>query len=76
MIKPPSCPICHKLLVGEAACRSEFFPFCSERCRRVDFFRWNEGKYAIEEPLSPIQLAEELEQSRAELEERSGDSDP
>ncbi|MEQ1840364.1 MAG: DNA gyrase inhibitor YacG, partial [Verrucomicrobiales bacterium] len=32
-------------------------PFCSERCRRVDFFRWFEGKYAIEEPLGPLQLA-------------------
>lgn len=76
MIKPPSCPICHKVLVGEAACRTEFFPFCSERCRRVDFFRWHEGKYAIEEPLSPLRLAEELEQRRGELEQHSADSEP
>ncbi len=66
MIKPPSCPICKKLLVGEVARDSEFFPFCSERCRRVDFFRWNEGKYAIAEEIDTARLAEELIASRKE----------
>ena len=27
-------------------------PFCSDRCRRVDFFRWWDGRYAIVENLS------------------------
>ena len=70
MIKLPQCPICKKTIAGETARQSEFLPFCSERCRRVDFFRWFEGKYAIEEPLGPLQLAEEaekLEQRRDEL---------
>lgn len=53
MSQTPTCPICHKQLVGEADRQSEFFPFCSERCRHVDFFRWSEGKYAIVEPLTP-----------------------
>jgi endogenous inhibitor of DNA gyrase (YacG/DUF329 family) len=44
-----------------SATDSEFFPFCSERCRNVDLFRWGRGKYAIVEPLSPDQLAEHFE---------------
>ena len=67
MIKLPQCPICDRPLVGAAARESEFFPFCGERCRRVDFFRWNDGKYAIVEPLDPANMAQELEQRRAEL---------
>ena len=67
MIKPPHCPICDRPLVGEAARESKFFPFCSERCRRVDFFRWNDAKYAIVEPLDSARMAHELEQRRAEL---------
>ena len=54
MKKPPMCPICKKALVGESALQSEYFPFCSERCRNVDLFRWSEGKYAIVEPLTEL----------------------
>lgn len=57
---PPMCPICKKPLVGENARQSEFFPFCSERCRNIDLFRWSEGKYAIVEPLT--QLPEDIDQ--------------
>jgi len=60
MNKPPMCPICNKPLVGEDVRQSEFFPFCSERCRNIDLFRWSEGKYAIVEPLT--QLPECLDQ--------------
>lgn len=71
MIKLPQCPICKKTIAGEVArTAAEFLPFCSERCRHVDLFRWFDGKYAIEEPLGPLQLAEEaekLEQHRDEL---------
>ncbi len=54
MNKPSTCPVCKKLLVGEGALQSEYFPFCSERCRHVDLFRWSEGKYAIVEPLTEL----------------------
>ncbi len=54
MNQPPTCPICKKRFVGNDVCNSEFFPFCSERCRHVDFFRWSEGKYAIVEPLTEL----------------------
>lgn len=53
MIRPQTCPICDKELAADAARTSSLFPFCSERCRRIDFFRWSEGRYAIVEPLDP-----------------------
>jgi endogenous inhibitor of DNA gyrase (YacG/DUF329 family) len=60
MIKLPTCPICDKVLAGDAvSAAGDFLPFCSERCRHVDFFRWFEGRYAIEEPLA--ELPDELE---------------
>ena len=53
MIKPQTCPICEKPLEPNAAANSRHFPFCSQRCQQVDFFRWCDGKYAIVEPLDP-----------------------
>ena len=70
MIKLPQCPICKKTITSEVVRHSDCLPFCSERCRRVDLFRWCEGKYAIVEELDPLRLAAEaetLEQRRAEL---------
>ncbi len=51
MIKSPSCPICGKPIDDPAACRT--LPFCSGRCRQVDFFRWWDGRYAVVEDLAP-----------------------
>ena len=31
-------------------------PFCSERCRKIDLFRWFDGRYAIVEALTEEQL--------------------
>jgi len=56
MIRPQTCPICGNELAADAALESDFFPFCSKRCRQVDLYRWSEGKYAITEPLSPEHL--------------------
>ncbi|MBT4865473.1 MAG: DNA gyrase inhibitor YacG [Planctomycetaceae bacterium] len=50
MIRRQTCGVCEKDLPADAAAQ-EFFPFCSERCRNVDLFRWTEGRYAIVEPL-------------------------
>ena len=36
------------------------FPFCSERCRQIDLYRWSEGKYAIVEPIDPESIDPEL----------------
>jgi uncharacterized protein len=56
MIRPQTCPICGKDLPANAAVESNWFPFCSKRCRQIDLYRWAEGKYAITEPLTPDDL--------------------
>ena len=60
MIRPQTCPICNRQLALDAASSSKLFPFCSERCRQVDLFRWADGKYAIVEPLDPSKIDPEL----------------
>ncbi|MGC1275308.1 MAG: DNA gyrase inhibitor YacG [Planctomycetaceae bacterium] len=53
MIRSITCPICKRKLPPGAGAESAWFPFCSERCRNVDLYRWSEGRYAIAEPLVP-----------------------
>lgn len=55
MVRPATCPICHKPVQASAS-----LPFCSDRCKQIDFFRWNDGRYAVVEPLDPNHLPEEL----------------
>jgi endogenous inhibitor of DNA gyrase (YacG/DUF329 family) len=64
MIRRSTCPICQKALPLNAASELPSFPFCSVRCRQVDFFRWCEGRYAIIEDL-PGEIAEEFRDSEA-----------
>lgn len=52
MIRAMTCPICEKELAPGAGTESRWAPFCSERCRNVDLYRWSEGRYAIVEPLA------------------------
>ncbi len=53
MIQPQTCPICRKVVTANASDGQSAFPFCSKKCRDVDFFRWSEGRYAIIEELDP-----------------------
>ena len=53
VIQQMTCPICKKPLDNESADSTSFRPFCSDRCRKVDFHRWWDGKYAIVEDLDP-----------------------
>ncbi|MFN9720648.1 MAG: DNA gyrase inhibitor YacG [Planctomycetota bacterium] len=55
MIQEIRCPICSKSL--EAVCAEHpSFPFCSDRCRKIDLARWWDGRYAITENLTPEQM--------------------
>ena len=56
MIRPQTCPICGKNVPPATDPSGGLTPFCSQRCKEVDFFRWADGKYAIVEPLSPAEL--------------------
>ncbi len=51
MTQRKSCPICKNALSEKA----DSAPFCSERCQKVDLFRWFEGKYTIVDQLDPIE---------------------
>jgi endogenous inhibitor of DNA gyrase (YacG/DUF329 family) len=56
-IKPLHCPTCKKLV--KAA--DEDFPFCSDRCRRIDLGKWAMGVYKVSSPVLDPDLLEELE---------------
>jgi endogenous inhibitor of DNA gyrase (YacG/DUF329 family) len=43
-----TCPICKK-----EADSSEFYPFCSERCKIIDLGNWASEKYVISTPIQP-----------------------
>ena len=42
------CPTCKKIVKRTDA----EFPFCSDRCRRIDLGKWASGAYVISSPVS------------------------
>jgi uncharacterized protein len=42
------CPICKKPVKS----RDPEFPFCSDRCRRIDLGKWASGAYVIAAPVT------------------------
>lgn len=61
MIRRTSCPVCHKTLPATGEAIPVTFPFCSDRCRKIDLARWSDGRYAIVEDLDPARLALEID---------------
>ena len=47
------CPICKK----PAKAGSPDFPFCSERCRKIDLGKWASGAYVIASPATDAEEA-------------------
>ena len=61
------CPNCGKQV--EWSSGNEFRPFCSERCKLIDFGTWADEKYAL--PAENVELSEEdLREVEKALEER------
>ena len=56
-LKPLRCPTCNKLVTAS----NEDFPFCSDRCRRIDLGKWAMGVYKISSPALDPELEEEQE---------------
>lgn len=54
-----ACPTCKKKLEYASVSDLPDFPFCSDRCRLVDFGRWMDEGYVISQPISPADLVEE-----------------
>ena len=53
------CPTCAERVKAG----SEDFPFCSDRCRKIDLGKWAMGVYRISSPVVDPDLLEELEGS-------------
>jgi len=56
------CPICKTDVSPE----SDFFPFCSERCKIIDLGNWASEKYVISTPIHPTEPEEENDDSAHE----------
>ena len=56
-IKSLHCPTCKKLV----SAKNEDFPFCSDRCRRIDLGKWAMGVYKISSPVLDPEVLEEIE---------------
>lgn len=50
------CPTCKSL----ATAAHEDFPFCSERCRRIDLGKWASGGYRISSPVLDPDVLERI----------------
>jgi uncharacterized protein len=51
------CPICGMLVRLE----DEDFPFCSDRCRKIDLGKWATGVYKISSPVLDPEVLEDLD---------------
>jgi endogenous inhibitor of DNA gyrase (YacG/DUF329 family) len=56
-IKALKCPTCAKVVKAT----DEDFPFCSDRCRRIDLGKWAMGVYKVSSPVLDPDLLEDLE---------------
>lgn len=54
--KMPHCPTCGALVRPE----EEDFPFCSDRCRKIDLGKWAMGVYKISSPVLDPEVLEDL----------------
>lgn len=55
------CPTCRAIVLAG----SEDFPFCSDRCRRIDLGKWASGDYKISSPIFDPDLLEDIETNPA-----------
>ena len=53
------CPTCRTIVLASGV----DFPFCSDRCRRIDLGKWASGDYKISTPIQDPDLLEELARS-------------
>ena len=50
------CPTCGTLVQP----KDEDFPFCSDRCRKIDLGKWASGVYKISSPVLDPEVLEDL----------------
>jgi endogenous inhibitor of DNA gyrase (YacG/DUF329 family) len=64
------CPTCRTLVLE----KSQDFPFCSDRCRRIDLGKWASGEYRISSPILDPEVLEGLAE-HARRPQRDNDDD-
>jgi uncharacterized protein len=55
-IKHHKCPTCGAIV----RLKDEDFPFCSDRCRKIDLGKWAMGVYKISSPVLDPEVLEDL----------------
>ncbi|MHB1021136.1 MAG: DNA gyrase inhibitor YacG [Acidobacteriaceae bacterium] len=65
------CPTCHAIVLP----KDEDFPFCSDRCRRIDLGKWASGAYKISSPILDPEVLEGLEEGHRANRSREDDDD-
>ncbi len=55
-VKLLRCPTCGTLVQP----KDEEFPFCSDRCRKIDLGKWASGVYKISSPILDPEVLEDL----------------
>ncbi|HLM55659.1 MAG TPA: DNA gyrase inhibitor YacG [Pyrinomonadaceae bacterium] len=60
---PMKCPICRRPTTYSK--ENSFRPFCSERCKLIDFGAWANEEYSVPSEESP-HLPDETDQGRAQ----------
>jgi hypothetical protein len=55
-VKLHRCPTCGMLVKFD----DEDFPFCSDRCRKIDLGKWATGAYKISSPVLDPEVLEDL----------------
>ena len=53
----------------------EDFPFCSDRCRKIDLGKWSSGVYKISSPVLDPEVLEDLGESGANRSRRDFDDE-
>ena len=64
------CPTCRTLVLE----KNDDFPFCSDRCRRIDLGKWASGDYRISSPILDPEVLEGLAE-HARRPQRDNDDD-
>jgi hypothetical protein len=70
-IKALRCPTCRTIVLP----KDEDFPFCSDRCRRIDLGKWASGDYKISSPIQDPDDLEELARSNMQNPHKDEDAD-
>jgi len=55
------CPSCGAIVRP----KEEDFPFCSDRCRKIDLGKWASGAYKISSPVLDPEVLEDLDNPSA-----------